>query len=65
MKQMVDVKKAAEMTGLSVSWWRKAIQRRTVPFSKIGRRVLIEESAISKMMEGARIEPQSTVPGQR
>jgi excisionase family DNA binding protein len=60
MNQMLDVKKAAEITGLSISWWRKAIQRGAVPFSKIGRRVLIEESDIRRLVINSRVEPRSS-----
>jgi excisionase family DNA binding protein len=57
MRQMFDIKKAAELTGLSVSWWRKAVQGRTVPFVRIGRRILIEESAINQLLDQSRVEP--------
>jgi hypothetical protein len=58
MREMVDVKKAAEISGMSVSWWRQKILRKQVPFYKVARRVLINRDDISRLLDRCRVEPQ-------
>jgi hypothetical protein len=40
------VEEAAEISRMSVAWWRKAIFQRQVDVCRIGRRVLIPESTL-------------------
>jgi excisionase family DNA binding protein len=57
MSQMVSVEGAADMSGLSVSWWRKKVFRKEVPFYKVGRRVLLSAEDIQGMLQRSRVEP--------
>jgi excisionase family DNA binding protein len=56
--KFVDVKTAADQTGMSVAWWRAKIWRRQVPFYRIGRRILISMNDIDKLMAKGRMEPK-------
>lgn len=55
----VDVARAAEISGLSIQWWRRAIQKRRVRFYQIGRRTLIDPQDIQEMFDHSRVEPSA------
>ncbi len=57
MKQQLDVNKAVEVSGLSVSWWRQRTYRRPIPFYKIGKGVMFDRQDMSKVQDECRIEP--------
>jgi hypothetical protein len=56
--QMVGIKEAAEISGMSQAWWRQRILRKEVRFYKIGRRVLFDQADIVRILEKGRVEPQ-------
>ena len=56
MNKLLNIADAAKTTGLSVSWWRKAITAQKMPFVQVGRRVMIREETIDKFIE------ENTVP---
>ena len=56
MSELLDVTKAAELTSLSVSWWRQAIFHKTVPVVRIGRRVFIDRRDLQKLIDSGRVE---------
>jgi predicted DNA-binding transcriptional regulator AlpA len=52
----VDIKEASRLTGLSVSWFRKRILNRTIPFTTpLGtRKILFLVSDLQVMMQAGR-----------
>lgn len=60
MKPLLSIKKAAELTGLSVATLYKYKLLRVVPFVKIGTRVLFEEDRLSAWIDEHRREPAKT-----
>jgi hypothetical protein len=42
---------------MSVSWWRQQVFRKSVPFYKIGKRILIDREDISTLLDRCRVEP--------
>ena len=59
MGQKVDVTRAAEMSGMSVSWWRQRIFRKQVAFHKVGRRIILDTDTITELLERCRVRPES------
>ena len=57
MHDKISVRGAAVESGMSVAWWRKEIQRRRVPFYKVGKRILISRRDIHALLKAARVEP--------
>ena len=58
MAEMLDIKRASEISGLSESWWRKKILYKQVPFYRVGRKILVDRADISKLLDRCRVEPQ-------
>jgi hypothetical protein len=59
---LMDVKQAAEETGMSISWWRQQILHKKITHRKLGRRVLIDRRDIEKMLEDSRVEAEGPEP---
>jgi ABC-type amino acid transport substrate-binding protein len=57
MNHKIDLRTAAEISGMSISWWRQQVFRRSVPFYKVGKRVLIDREDIIKLLDRCRVEP--------
>lgn len=57
MERMLDIKEAAKLSGMSVSWWRRAIARKEVAHHRISRRVLIDPADVQKLFSRSRVEP--------
>jgi len=49
------VSEAAQRSGMSVAWWRQRILRREVPFTRLGRAVLINATEIDRMLRAGRV----------
>jgi excisionase family DNA binding protein len=60
MKPLLSIKEASELTGLSVATLYKYKLLRTVPFVKIGRRLLFDEDRLVAWIDGHRSEPMMT-----
>jgi excisionase family DNA binding protein len=58
MSELLDVTKAAEMSGMSISWWRQQIMRKKISHHKVGRRVLIDRRDIEKLIAASRVEAE-------
>ena len=58
LSQKIDIRKAAQISGLSVAWWRQRVFRKEVPFYKVGRRVLFDPDDIARLLNRCRVEPQ-------
>ena len=50
------VKDAAEYFGISVSWFRQAVERRTIPHYKLGKSTFVSAREIEAMIEEGRVE---------
>ncbi len=50
------VKGAAERSGMSESWWRRAILEKRVAVLRIGRRIFIQESTIANLYKSTEAE---------
>jgi excisionase family DNA binding protein len=53
----LSVGQAAEELGISPHTVRAWVRERKIEFFRIGRRILIDEKAISALLEDARVEP--------
>jgi excisionase family DNA binding protein len=62
MNNKIDLRAAAKMTGMSTSWWRQQVSRRSVPFYKIGKRVLIDREDVLQLLDRCRVEPRGGQP---
>ncbi len=51
MEKLVSISEIAELTALSVSTIYKRTSARTIPFYKIGKRVLFKPSEINQWLE--------------
>lgn len=60
MGRKIDVKRAAEESGMSVSWWRQRIFRKEIPFYKVSRRILIDTDDLNAILERCRQEPSAS-----
>ena len=58
MSTKISVVEAAEVTGLSVGWWRQQTHKRAMPFFKVGRRVLLDPADIEVFLNKCRVEPE-------
>jgi excisionase family DNA binding protein len=56
--EKLDVKAAAQLSGMSEAWWRKKIFEKEVAYYKVGRRVLVDRDDISKLLDKCRVEPK-------
>jgi len=61
--EVVSISQAAEITGMSQSWWRQRIFRREIRFLKVGRRVLIPKDTIEELLSQSVVEPRSKPKG--
>lgn len=50
MEQYVAISTLAEKTQLSESFWRKAIARRLLPVSRVGRAVRVRETDVLRFL---------------
>jgi excisionase family DNA binding protein len=57
LEAIFTVPEAAEITRLSLSWWRKKIMDKKIRHLKVGGRVLIPQSAIQELFENSVVEP--------
>ena len=58
-EKLFTVYEAADVTRLSVAWWRQAVFQRKVRYLKLGRRVLIPESTIHCLLESSAVNPRA------
>lgn len=58
-EELLTVAEAAQVTRLSVAWWRQAIFQRKVRFVKLSRRVLIPRSTVRQLIRGGTVEPRN------
>lgn len=58
MRQKLDINEAAQISGMSVSWWRQKVFRKEVPFYKVGRRIVLDAEDITKILDKCRVEPK-------
>jgi excisionase family DNA binding protein len=59
---LLTLREAAEKTRLSMSWWRARVFRREIRFVKLGRRVLIPEETIARLIQLGTVEPSNGAP---
>lgn len=57
MKALLNIKRASELTGLSVPTLYKYIFLRTVPYVKISTRVMFDEDRLAAWVDEHRREP--------
>ena len=57
--QKLSLAEAAQVSGMSLSWWRKKVFRGEVPYYKIGRRILVDTSDIELLFRKNRVEPEA------
>lgn len=50
MDRFLTIEQAAEMTGLSVRWWRRAISERRLTVVKFGRLVRVPEAEVRALV---------------
>lgn len=53
---LISLDEAARRTGLSVWTWRKWISRRAVPSIRLGRRRLVDEADVERLVACGRVE---------
>ena len=51
------IKEAAEITRMSIPWWRQRIFRKEIKHLRIGRRVFIPASVIEHLFQNGIVEP--------
>ena len=61
--QKISLTEAAQLSGMSLSWWRKKVFRGEVPYYKIGRRVLVDTADLEQIFRQNRIEPSNRAKG--
>ena len=49
-EQLLTLRDVAQVTSMSVAFWRKALTRRTLPAVRIGRAVRIRESDLARFL---------------
>jgi excisionase family DNA binding protein len=57
MRPLLSIKRASELTGLSVATLYKYVLLRIVPFVKLGTRVLFDEDRLAAWIDEHRREP--------
>lgn len=56
-ERLYTVPEAAEVSRLSISWWRMSVFKRRVRFLRVGRRILIPASTIEELCTSSVVEP--------
>jgi hypothetical protein len=50
------IREAAHITSMSMSWWRQQCYSKKIQYLKIGRKVLIPEATLQKVLDDAIVE---------
>ena len=54
-RDKISVRGAADESGMSVAWWRKAIRLKRVPYYKVGGLILISRRDINMLFRKSRV----------
>ena len=58
-KELLTVKEAAEIYGMTPSYWKKQVLHRTIPFVKMGKSVRLKRKDIEEFINDRKIEFES------
>lgn len=58
MSRLLSLQEAAERTGTTIRWWRRAVFEKRIAYVKLGGLVRIEEADLERFIEMSRVPAQ-------